>query len=136
MSDLRKCASATIALGGLLSFITHALAQDTAVVDTAKVEAGENVYNTHCQVCHGDRLVSTGQTFDLRRLRGSDHSRFENAVRNGKNRKGVLSNEEIDQVWHYIRYAKGRCIDLSQAGARALGFAGLASVSVVPGVSD
>ena len=33
-------------------------------------------------------------------------------------------------------YAKDRCIDLSQAGARALGFAGLASVSVVPVVSD
>jgi len=33
-------------------------------------------------------------------------------------------------------YVKGRCIDLSQAGARALGFAGLASVSVVPVVSD
>jgi rare lipoprotein A len=31
---------------------------------------------------------------------------------------------------------KGRCIDLSQAGARALGFAGLAPVSVVPVVSD
>src|SRR5262249_6103819 len=33
-------------------------------------------------------------------------------------------------------YAKGRCIDLSQAGARALGFAGLAPVSVVPVMSD
>jgi len=33
-------------------------------------------------------------------------------------------------------YAKGRCIDLSKAGARALGFAGLAPVSVVPLVSD
>jgi rare lipoprotein A len=33
-------------------------------------------------------------------------------------------------------YVKGRCIDLSQAGARALGFAGLAPVSVVPVVSD
>ena len=31
---------------------------------------------------------------------------------------------------------RGRCIDLSQAGARALGFAGLAPVSVVPVVSD
>ena len=29
-------------------------------------------------------------------------------------------------------YVKGRCIDLSKAGARALGFAGLAPVSVVP----
>ena len=33
-------------------------------------------------------------------------------------------------------YVKGRCIDLSQAGAHALGFAGLAAVSVVPVVSD
>ena len=29
-------------------------------------------------------------------------------------------------------YVKGRCIDLSEAGARALGFADLARVSVVP----
>jgi peptidoglycan lytic transglycosylase len=33
-------------------------------------------------------------------------------------------------------YVKGRCIDLSKAGARALGFAGLAPVSIVPVVSD
>jgi rare lipoprotein A len=34
------------------------------------------------------------------------------------------------------RYVKDRCIDLSKAGARALGFAGFAPVSVVPVVSD
>jgi len=33
-------------------------------------------------------------------------------------------------------YVKGRCIDLSKAGARALGFAGLTLVSVVRVVSD
>ena len=33
-------------------------------------------------------------------------------------------------------YVKGRCIDLSKAGASALGFAGLALVSVAPLVSD
>jgi rare lipoprotein A len=33
-------------------------------------------------------------------------------------------------------YVKGRCIDLSKAGAGALGFAALAPVSVVPVVSD
>jgi rare lipoprotein A len=33
-------------------------------------------------------------------------------------------------------YVKGRCIDLSKAGARALGFAELAPVSVLPVVSD
>jgi rare lipoprotein A len=33
-------------------------------------------------------------------------------------------------------YVKCRCIDLSKAGASALGFAGLVPVSVVPVVSD
>jgi rare lipoprotein A len=33
-------------------------------------------------------------------------------------------------------YVKGRCIDLSQAGARALGLAGLAPISLVSVVSD
>jgi rare lipoprotein A len=33
-------------------------------------------------------------------------------------------------------YVKGRCIDLSKAGASALGFAGLVLVSVVPVMSD
>ena len=33
-------------------------------------------------------------------------------------------------------YVKGRCVDLSKAGASALGFAGLVPVSVVPVVSD
>jgi rare lipoprotein A len=33
-------------------------------------------------------------------------------------------------------YVKGRCIDLSKAGAEVLGFAGLAPVSVVPVMSD
>jgi rare lipoprotein A len=33
-------------------------------------------------------------------------------------------------------YVKGRCIDLTKASARALGFAGLAPVSVVRVVSD
>jgi mono/diheme cytochrome c family protein len=51
--------------------------------------------------------VSSGQFFDLRRLTANDRARFDNSVRNGKNLmppwKGVLSDEEIDQVWHYIR---------------------------------
>src|SRR3974390_2707131 len=84
------------------------LAQDNSSPDAqAKVEAGESVYNNNCQNCHGDQLVNTGQTFDLRRLTANDRARFDNSVRNGKNQmppwKDVLSNEEIDQVWSYIR---------------------------------
>jgi rare lipoprotein A len=33
-------------------------------------------------------------------------------------------------------HVKGRCIDVTKSGARALGFAGLAPVSVVPATSD
>jgi mono/diheme cytochrome c family protein len=83
-----------------------ASAQD-AGRDQAAIEAGEAVYNNYCQTCHGDRLVSTGQTFDLRRLTAGDRARFENSVRNGKNQmppwKDVLGAEEIGQLWAYIR---------------------------------
>jgi mono/diheme cytochrome c family protein len=88
---------------GVLLLLTHAVSAQEA----AKVEAGEGVYRTYCSPCHGDNLVSSGQTFDLRRLTRADRARFENSVLNGKNQmppwKGALSNEEIDQIWHYIR---------------------------------
>ena len=107
MPGLHASAGATIALGALLLVMPRLLAQDASMADKAKVAAGETVYNTYCQVCHGDALVSTGQTFDLRRLTTNDRARFDNSVRNGKNQmppwKGVLSDEQIDQVWQYIR---------------------------------
>ena len=75
--------------------------------DQAKIAAGEQVYNTYCATCHGDDLVNTGQTFDLRRLRADERPRFEHSVLNGKNQmppwKGVLNEEQLDQLWHYIR---------------------------------
>jgi mono/diheme cytochrome c family protein len=97
---------ATIALGAALSFVSEASAQDAAQ-DKAKIAAGENVYRLNCSPCHGDDLVNTGQTFDLRRLTASDRARFDNSVRKGKNQmppwKDVLSDDQIDQIWHYIR---------------------------------
>ena len=74
---------------------------------SAKITAGETVYNTYCATCHGDGLVSSGQTFDLRRLTADARPRFENSVLKGKGQmppwQGVLSSDEIDQLWHYIR---------------------------------
>jgi mono/diheme cytochrome c family protein len=99
---VRAWTGAVVVLGAALSIVSTVSAQDAA-----KIEAGENVFNSNCAVCHGDQLVSTGQTFDLRRLKDTDRARFDNSVRNGKNQmppwKGVLTDEEIDQVWHYIR---------------------------------
>jgi mono/diheme cytochrome c family protein len=97
-----RVAFAMAVMGAALSPITTVSAQDAA-----KIEAGENVFNTNCAICHGDQLVSTGQTFDLRRLKDNERPRFDNSVRNGKNQmppwKGKLTDEEIDQLWHYIR---------------------------------
>lgn len=80
---------------------------DDAVPDRDKIGAGETVYNMRCAVCHGDDLVNTGQTFDLRKLRADERPRFEHSVLNGKNQmppwKGVLSDADIDSLWHYIR---------------------------------
>jgi mono/diheme cytochrome c family protein len=81
-----------------------ALAQDQ---DKAKIAAGEQTFSEYCSTCHGDNLVSTGQTFDLRRLKATDRSRFENSVLNGKNQmppwKGALDAQQIDAIWSYIR---------------------------------
>lgn len=103
---LRQCrrsfAGAAFALGALLGLSQSARAQDAA-----KVEAGEAVYNDFCFTCHGEKLVSSGQTYDLRRLTAADRARFETSVLMGKNQmppwKGVLTSEQIDQLWQFIR---------------------------------
>jgi mono/diheme cytochrome c family protein len=100
--------SAAIVLAWILSFVPVALADEASSdLDQVKIDAGETVYNTRCAICHGDDLVNTGQTFDLRKLKADERPRFENSVRNGKNQmppwKGILTDENIDQLWHYIR---------------------------------
>ena len=80
--------------------------------DRAKIDAGETVYGTYCAPCHGDQLVSTGQFPNLRRLTPVDRVKFENTVRDGRNQmppwRGVVSDEQIDQIWAYIRSVAGR----------------------------
>ena len=104
MRIVRAGGGVLLALGAAF---TCGLAARAEEPDAAKIAAGETVYINRCQVCHGDNLVSTGQTFDLRRLTACDRVRFDGSVRNGKNQmppwQGVLSDEEIDTVWHYIR---------------------------------
>jgi rare lipoprotein A len=54
-------------------------------------------------------------------------------VTNKRNGRAVTVTVTITDRGPYV---KGRCIDLSKAGAGALDFAGLAPVSVVPVMSD
>lgn len=89
-------------LVGVLVVVSAALAQDRA-----KISAGTEIYATHCAACHGERLRATGAVFDLLKLRPEDRERFDKAVNDGKGQMppwgGVLSPEEIDQLWDYIR---------------------------------
>jgi mono/diheme cytochrome c family protein len=87
---------------GVLVLVSAALAQDRA-----KIAAGAEVYTAHCAACHGERLRATGGAFDLLKLRPDERERFDQAVNDGKGQMppwgGVLSPEEIDQLWAYIR---------------------------------
>jgi mono/diheme cytochrome c family protein len=95
--------SAMAALAAMLWLATSAALAE----DQGKIGAGERVYNTYCQPCHGEDLVSTGQIFDLRRLKPEDRPRFDNSVRNGKNQmppwRDLLNDQQIDAIWAYIR---------------------------------
>jgi mono/diheme cytochrome c family protein len=106
MQNLLWCARVTIAFGVVLRCAVASSAQD-ATPDKATLEAGETVYNNYCAVCHGDRLVSTGQFPNLRRLTANDWVKFDTTVRTGRSQmppwKDVLSDAEIEQLWFYSR---------------------------------
>ena len=91
----------------LVAMSIVALIATASAQDQAKIDAGEQIYNDYCFTCHGEKLVSSGQTFDLRRLTPSDRARFENSVLAGKNQmppwRGVLSSEQIDLLWQFVR---------------------------------
>ena len=87
---------------GALVVTAAALAQDRS-----KIAAGAEVYAEKCAACHGERLRATGVGFDLLKLRPDERARFDKAVNDGKGQMpawgGVLSDEEIDQLWAYLR---------------------------------
>ena len=87
---------------GALIVVSAALAQDRS-----KIAAGAEVYAERCAACHGERLRATGAGFDLLKLRPDERERFDKAVNDRKGQMppwgGVLSAEEIDQLWAYLR---------------------------------
>ena len=88
---------------GVLVIVCAALAQDRA-----KIAAGAEIYAERCAACHGERLRATGAGFDLLKLRPNERERFDKAVNDGKGQMppwgGVLSREELDQLWAYVRF--------------------------------
>jgi mono/diheme cytochrome c family protein len=106
MKCLCGCVGTVVGCGLSVWLAIAALAQQR-LPDKAKVEAGETVYSTYCAPCHGDQLVSTGQFPNLQRLTPADRAKFYSTVRDGRNQmppwRGVVSDEQIDQIWAYIR---------------------------------
>ena len=92
---------ASIILGALV------VAAGTLAQDRSKIAAGAEVYAEKCAACHGERLRSTGAGFDLLKIGPDERARFDKAVNDGKGQMppwgGVLSPEEIDQLWAYLR---------------------------------
>ena len=76
--------------------------------DQALIEAGAQVYDANCSPCHGERLVNPGTSFDLKLLHPDERERFNTSVMNGKGPmppwRGALQDEELDQLWEYIRH--------------------------------
>ena len=96
----------TFHLGFVLSALAlsalPALAQDQALI-----EAGAQVYDVNCSGCHGPRLRNPGTSYDLRDMRADERARFDTAVLDGKNMmppwRGTLGQEELGQLWAYVR---------------------------------
>ena len=80
--------------------VTHAAAQDQAAI-------GEEVYEQHCQSCHGEKLRSAGAIPDLRDLGEKDRAKFDQMVMEGRGQmpawQGIVSPQELDQLWAYVR---------------------------------
>jgi quinohemoprotein ethanol dehydrogenase len=78
-----------------------------AAQDPAAIEAGEQVYEEHCQSCHGEKLRSAGVVPDLRALGENDRAKFDTMVLNGRDQmpawQGIVSPEALDQLWAYVR---------------------------------
>ena len=101
----RKHCHAELLAAALLATVTHARAQDAAAI-------GEEVYEQHCQSCHGEKLRSAGAIPDLRDLGDNDREKFDKMVMDGRGQmpswQGIVSPLELDQLWAYVRSRRGR----------------------------
>ena len=81
------------------SLRTPASAQDAAAI-------GEEVYEQHCQSCHGEKLGAPAR-FPTCALGENDREKFNKMVMEGRGQmpawQGIVSPLELDQLWAYVR---------------------------------
>ena len=70
------------------------------------MKKGAELYETHCQTCHGPRLANPPWAADLRKFPREDHARFVDTVTYGRRGmppwEDVLKPEDIEALWAYV----------------------------------
>jgi mono/diheme cytochrome c family protein len=84
------------------------LAQDGAVkpFTTEQIRRGAALYATHCESCHGVRMIGPPWGSDLNTFPRDNPRRFADSVTHGKNAMppwgDVLKPDEIQALWAYV----------------------------------
>jgi mono/diheme cytochrome c family protein len=98
--DRKKYPMQKLLAVALLVVTSPANAQDAVAI-------GEEVYEQHCQACHGEKLRSAGAIPDLRDLGANEREKFDTMVMEGRGQmpawQGIVSPLELDQLWAYVR---------------------------------
>jgi mono/diheme cytochrome c family protein len=87
---------------------TNGLAQDNAPKPFApeQVKKGSALYKTHCESCHGVRMMGPPWGADLTQFPRDNPARFADTVTHGKNAMppwgDVLSPDDVSALWAYV----------------------------------
>ena len=71
-----------------------------------QIKKGAELYESHCQTCHGPRLANPPWAPDLRKFPREDRARFVDTVTYGKRGMppwdDVLKPDDIEALWAYV----------------------------------
>jgi mono/diheme cytochrome c family protein len=71
-----------------------------------QIAKGAQLYETHCQTCHGPRLANPPWAADLRQFPREDRARFVDTVTYGKRGMppwdDLLKPDDIEALWAYV----------------------------------
>jgi mono/diheme cytochrome c family protein len=77
-----------------------------------QIRQGAELYETHCQTCHGPRLANPPWAADLRQFPREDRARFVDTVTYGRRGmppwEDVLKPADIEALWAYVVAGDGR----------------------------
>jgi mono/diheme cytochrome c family protein len=81
-------------------------AQDAKPFAPEAIEKGRALYVTHCESCHGVRMIGPQWGIELGKFPRDGHSRFVDSVTNGVRGMppwgDLLKPEEVEALWAYL----------------------------------